>query len=474
MRKVKIGYVPCFHPNARGDSELNEKVIKELKALAAEKDFELCIASSIVYGYDTAKPVAAEMNDLKLDFLFLTSFGATIGNFVIPFEDANCPVGVWGMPETTMTGLLPLNAFCGTMIISGMMDKYYTDRSVPFKWFYGSTDDPLFIDRFEITLKALRAMVALKETRIAAIGPVVNGFDYMMVRESDVENIYGAHIDRQHTIGEIISRARSYDKAEADAEISRILEEGKPDASMDSDSMDKFARLSMAFRDFAGDYDFNVLSISCWTTLQDVYDMVPCGAISRLNNSGLISACEGDIDGAIGMIIDKAFNDGAPASMADLVSLDMEDSSLNIWHCGPMPGCMADKNGITWDRHFNMGRYEGTNWCGCGVVADLTIKPGIITMNRVCTPKKEVICFSGEVFEKEGYQGSSGWVRNFRMGGKEMSIRELMTILYNYRVDHHMSFGYGDNEDAFREFAAWKGLKVAENTGYVPYLEHRA
>lgn len=473
MSRLKIGFVSCFHGNAHGDWETRTRVLEELSSLARQENFELMAAERIVYGYDTARMVAEEMKEKKLDFLFLCSFGATIGNCAIPFGSMNCPLGIWAMPECSLTGMLPLNAFCGTMILSGMFGKYFKDQEIPFKWFYGFTDNPLFYERFQVTLRALRAIAALREIRIAAIGPVVDGFDYMMVREADIETKYGAHIERLHTVEEIIQRARAYGQTDVEEEVEQILKEGRMTQAVNRSSMEKFARLFLAFRDFAEEYQYNVLSISCWRTLQEVYDMVPCAAISRLNNQGIIASCEGDIDGAIGMIVDRAFNKGVPASMVDLVSVDTGDNSLNIWHCGPAPGCMADRQGIRWDQHFNMGRYEDSKWCGCGVVADMQFKSGVVTLNRICSNTNEMVVFTGEMFDKEGYQGSSGWLRNFRMDGREMTVPELLSVLYNYRVDHHMSFGYGDNTDAFYEFANWKKLKIAHNTGYHDYMELR-
>ena len=79
--------------------------------------------------------------------------------------------------------------------------------------------------------------------------------------------------------------------------------------------------------------------------------------MSRLNEEGILSPCEGDVAGAINMIITRAFCKSAPAIM-DLVAFDTEADSLNLWHCGPAPKSMADKNGVRWDEHFNIGTYD--------------------------------------------------------------------------------------------------------------------
>ena len=153
MRKIRIGFVAMFHGNARGDHETRQRILKELGDYGKNRDFEVIEASDIVYGYEIARKAAEEMKDKKLDFMFLCSFGATIGNCAIPFGSMNCPIGIWAMPECSMTGILPMNAFCGSMILSGMLGKYFAEKEIKFKWFYGYTDNPLFKDRFEITLR---------------------------------------------------------------------------------------------------------------------------------------------------------------------------------------------------------------------------------------------------------------------------------------------------------------------------------
>ncbi len=471
MTRLKIGLAGLFHRNARGDDEAYERIKTELAALAEKENFELCVASDKIYGYDDGRRMVAELNAKDLDFTFMFSASVTIGNAVIPFGHLRGPIGIWSIPEGGNTGLLPLNSFCGSMIFAGTLGKYLVDYDITFKWFYGYTDNPLFKNRFAVTLKALRAIRRLKSARLACIGPVVDGFDYMVVDESRIESLYGTRMERLHSVEEIVARAEKLSDAAVREELADINKEGAKTGNVADASMLRFARLSRAFREFARENNYDALSISCWRRLQEAYGMVACGSISRLNNAGIIASCEGDVDGAIGMIIDTAFNNGAPASMVDLVSIDEADSSFNMWHCGPSPSCMADGAGVRWDHHFNMGKWEGGEWHGCGAVADLCFKPGLVTVHRICSRTRELVAFTGEVFKKETYQGSSGWVRNFRMRGKALGIPELLSVIYRYRVDHHMTFGYGDNEGAYREFAKWKGIAVGESAEYVDYLE---
>ncbi len=110
---------------------------------------------------------------------------------------------------------------------------------------------------------------------------------------------------------------------------------------------------------------------------------------------------------------------------------------------------------------------------GCGAVADLQFKMGKVTVSRLSSKAEEAVVFTADMIDKIAYQGSSGWIKNFKMQGKKLDLKELLSVIYNYRVDHHMTFGYGDNEDAYLEFANWKKLKIAAASQYAPYLQSR-
>jgi L-fucose isomerase-like protein len=470
MSKLRIGIVGLFHRNARGDNEAFERVIKELEVISKEKKFDLHVVRDKVYCYDDGCKAVDELNDVMPDFTFLFSASVTMGDAVIPFGHLRSYIGIWAIPEGTKEGFLPLNSFCGSMIFAGTLTNYLKDHKIPYKWFYGYTSNKLFKERFEITIKAMKAIKKLKNSRIGCIGPLVEGFDYMATDESKIESMYGTYVGRLHSVEEIIKRAKAYTETEVNKELIQINKEGLKTGKVSNGSMNKFARLCLAFKDFAKDYKYNALSISCWPRVREEYGVVPCGAISRLNESGIIASCERDVEGAIGMIIDTEFNN-RPASMVDLVSLDESDSSLNIWHCGPAPISMANPNGLKWDEHFNMGDYKNGEWNGCSLVADMQFKPGKVTISRISSRTNEMVVFSGDIISKVGYQGSSGWVNNFSMQGKSLSLEELISLIYNYRIDHHMTFGYGDNENAYLEFANWKGINIGKRCEYVPYLQ---
>lgn len=469
-RRLKIGLAGFFHANARGDEEVFRRAADGLGALAEKWGFHLHTAARKIYTYEDAESVVRELNSEGADFSFLFCASVANGEAVIPFRSLGSRIGIWSVEETTSSGYLPINSFCGSMILSGILGSYLKGNRIRYKWFYGYPDSPIFLERFGITFHALSALKVLANSRIACVGPVVRGFDHLIVDQEKLLREYGIRLDRFHSVEEIAEMAGRIPDAEARAETERMLSGAGVRSKVTGEELDRSARLRLALEKLCLDSGCTMLSLSCWTRLQDVFGTAACAAVSRLNSGGIVTSCEGDIDGAVSMTVLKTLLGTLP-TMVDIVNLDPGDDSINLWHCGPAPECLADGNGLCWDRHFDIGRCENGQWRGCGTVANLNFKPGDITIARISTRADELIALRGEVCRRDSYQGSSGWVRNISILENRMDIREVMALLYRCHADHHVAFGYGNCENELREFAAWKNLKIQEYRPYVPYLE---
>ena len=71
--------------------------------------------------------------------------------------------------------------------------------------------------------------------------------------------------------------------------------------------VEKVAKLAATFRSIAQTTRSSALAIRCWPEFAMHYGVSPCAAMSYNMASGLITACEGDIMGAVTMLTLKAF-----------------------------------------------------------------------------------------------------------------------------------------------------------------------
>jgi L-fucose isomerase-like protein len=470
--KVRVGLVGAVHPNMPGDDEgLIKRAAAAMEGLAVQMGFDLSVYGSPLRSEADAESARSFMDGCGADFVLLFNASLPYGRVILPLARAKGAIGLWSVPEPTTSGVLQLNSFCGTNMLASIIANYLGEEHIPYKWFYGMPDDPRFRRRLEVTVRALRAVKTLKGAKIAQIGGLADGFENLYVDERVLENRFGTKLQTRYTVEEIVALAEALPAAEVAAEMERMGREAPFASGVAKSQAEKSVRVYLALRGFASDRGYDALALSCWSRFQAVYGIAVCAAMSRLNEGGTVTPCEADVTSAVTMLALNAIN-GGKSALCDLVAFDEADRSLNLWHCGVAPGSWAGPGGLTWDNHFNIGKYEGCRWCGDGVVADLRFKSGPVTVGNLRNDFEELFVLSGQSLgDKPGYSGSGGWVGDLRINGEEVGVEDLMNTIVVGRVNHHYAAARGDLTDELNEFAAWTGLRVVERIACKPYLQ---
>ena len=474
--RLHVGLAGAVHPNMPGDDTgLYAKVGELMGGLAKDWDFELSVYPTAIRSEEDGGKACAFMNDKKVDLTLLFNASLPFGRIILPFAELRSRLALWSVPEPAKEGVLQLNSFCGTNMLGSILSNYLTHHDIAFKWFYGHPDSPLFQDRFQVTLRALRAIKKLHQSRIAQIGGLANGFENLYIDERVFTSKFGTYLQTRYTVEEIVEKARKLSDAAVSAELEAIQKEGAWDPeAVSREQLEKSLRVHLALRDFAGENAYDALAVSCWSRFQEIYGVAVCAAFSRLNELGIVTPCEGDIPSAAVMLALNAMN-GGRAALNDLVAFDESDQSLNLWHCGVAPACWADDSGVCWENHFNIGRYREDRWEGDGVVAHMQFKPGAVTVAALSNSFEELFVLSGDVAtDKKGYAGSSGWVGNLKVNGQKVSVMDLMNTIVVQRVNHHYPAARGELTNELNEFAAWLKIRVLDPVPYRPYLQNPA
>ncbi|MCP4400761.1 MAG: hypothetical protein GY801_26100 [bacterium] len=471
--KVIVGLAGAIHPNMPGDDVgVYKKVIESMKALQGRLDFELVVHEKPVKWEQDGREARAYLEGKNVDFTMIFCPSLPFGRAILPLVRINSYLGIWSVPEPTTSGVLQLNSFCGVNMVGSIIANYFKEYDIPFKWFYDYPETELFQERFTVTLRAMQAIKLLKNTRIGQVGELADGFENMYTDERVLERKLGIYIQTRHTVEDIVARAKACETKAVEDELKQYGLEGRW-GRVSSQEMEKMARLSLAFMDFAKEHRYNALAISCWSKFQQVYDVAVCAPMSRLNQAGIVAPCEADIAAAANMLIFQGIN-GQAASLNDLVALDRKDQSLNLWHCGVAAKCWADSKGLSWDEHFNIGSYgENKQWDGSGAVASMQFKPETVTICTMNNDFDNFFIMTGDVVaDKEAYYGSSGWVTNLRMHGESLSIKDLINTISVNRINHHYPTAFGDLTNELCEFANWKKINILQKIPYQPYLQN--
>ena len=471
--KLRIALVCGIHPNMPGDDEgLYKQIISDMDSLQEKLGFELLVVYEPLRSESSAERAVSYIHDNAVDLVMLFNASLPYGRIILPFSRVKAHIGIWSVPEPAENGVLQLNSFCGLNMLGSILKNYFPDDDIKYKWFYGMPESEMFMERFEVTLRALRALKSLKTARIGQIGDLADGFENLYIDERELRNTFGTYIQTRHTVEEMVVRAKKVGTGQISSRMDEILGEGTWNKSrVSNQDFEKFIRLSIAFEEFAEEHQYDALAVSCWSRFQEVYDVAVCGAMSRLNEKGIVAPCEADVTSAVAMLLLNGLNNGK-SSLNDMVSLDENDDSLCLWHCGVAAGCWADKHGVTWDTHFNIGHYEDKKWIGRGVVADMNFQPGPVTVFAMQNNFDELFIITGDIMEnKRGFSGSGGWMNNLSLNDQPVSMKDLLNTISVSRVNHHYPAARGNLVNELNELAFWKDLHVINPVPYTPYMQ---
>src|SRR5690606_13817622 len=124
-----------------------------------------------------------------------------------------------------------------------------------------------------------------------------------------------------------------------------------------ADTIKGAAVIYLALREIIDEYMVDAIAVKCFDLLP-ILKNTACYALAKLNEEGLVAACEGDIITATGMLIANRVT-GEPSFMANPSVVDLEKSSITLAHC-TIPRTMVSSYKLR--SHFESGigvAYQG-------------------------------------------------------------------------------------------------------------------
>ena len=472
MEKLAIGLVGTYFPNFAAERyTVYPRAVAALEELAAEWDFHLVAIQPGVQTAEQAETARRQLEDAGVDFLLVQASSFALGDVILPLARMDVPLGLWAVPEPSLEGEIPLNSLTGLNLFASIVRTSLEERRSPFKWFYGEADDERFRRRLRLTVQALTALKRLRQTRLALVGGVAPTFHNLAYDAEAIAERLGVQVE-QRALHEVFERAKGY----ATPRVSPLVAEMTARAAavaVSEEWMERTGRVVLALRDVAAEGSYGALALRCWPEFQsELGGIGPCAAVSWLNDTGLPTACEGDVLGAVSMLA-LHFLSGEPATLLDLVAvMEAEDEGLvQFWHCGPTAPSLADESGLRFTYHPTLDRAGPADKPPSGAAADLVLAPGPATILRFTPAADRAFLLSGDIIEgpTRGYEGSRGWLVNLRINSEPASVPDLMEAMAYHGLPHHYPLALGDWSEALRELVAWAGISILER---VPYRDH--
>jgi len=469
MSRLKVGLVGTYYPNfAAEEYGVYPQAIAGLEALGAEWGFDLVAVQSGIQTVEEAEAAQRELRDASVDFILVQASSFALGDLLIPFARMDLPLGLWGVPEPSLEGEIPLNSLTALNMFASILRVHLPNRETPFKWFYGQAEDARFQRRLRLTVRALTAMTRLKGTRIALFGDIAPSFYNLRYDALRIEERLGVTIE-QIPLQDAFQRARAYDEGDVAALAGQLAPMAGP--ALESKWISSSASSALALRDLSSEAGSEAIALRCWPEFQTEMEGIgPCAAVGWLNETGLPTSCEGDVVGALSMLALSHLSE-APATMMDLVAVQGDDEAIQLWHCGPTAPSLAGPEGARLVHHPTLDRDKPADSPRSGTAVDLTLARGPATVMRFSGAADEAFLLSGDVVDgpSAGYAGSRAWIANMRIAAEPANVGDLLETIAYHGLPHHYPLALGDWTDSLQELCAWSGIRVQQR---VPYRDH--
>lgn len=466
-RQITVGYLGA-HLSTYYAEEYNlfQESIDGLGKLGDELGFHVVSHRTPIVSAKNAEAEVERMIAEGVDFIILHHATFLMGDIVRSIAKYRVPLGLWTHPEPTTEGAILLNGFVSVDMSAGIIQRYLKDDSIRYKWFYGSTDHPWFRDRLAVTVSALRARKALRQGSVGLIGGIAPTFYNFTFDERRISDSIGLQV-QHHELHEVLDRSKAIDDSRIRVINESIAHRTENRIQISDRDLNITASIYAALEDFCTEHQYTGLAISDWPVFQKELDIHPGFAFSWLEDQKRIPvASEGDVMGAATMIMMNAIS-LKDAYLLDMAAIDTDNSAMLMWHCGGSPLSLADNSGVRCINHSTLGR-KVPNGRMTGAVADLVFREGPVTVSRLSDDGNVLFSFDANVVvtESKGYEGCRGWIANFSIGEKAMSLGDLVTTVFDEGLEHHFGLVQDEYTDAIHEWSYWVGSRCIEPIAY--------
>jgi L-fucose isomerase-like protein len=426
------------------DIPLANQVAAHVRLQLRDAGFQLAGSEELVTSLEETRAVARTLADQPLDLLVVLQATFADSTMVMSLAEAvDAPLVLWAVPEERSGGRLRLNSFCGINLAAHALRRSSHD----YEYVYAPPQDKRALDKIHTLAVAGRARRLLRQARVGRVGENPDGLDSCKLDKEALARHFGLDVV-QVELADIFEAAQKADSQRVDALERDLITklDGLPE--LDRAAVRRTLGGYLALRQLAEEERLAGLAVRCWPEFFTELGCAACGAMSMLSDELVPCSCEADINGTITQLILQWIN-GEPAFGTDVVSFDLEDDTVVVWHCGLAPLSMADpevrpRAAIHSNRQLPL-------------LMEFPLKPGRVTVARLseATGGYRLVVGGGEMLRAPmSFSGTSGVLRFDR------PARQVLDTLLGEGLEHHVTLTYGNQVPALLALARMLDLPV--------------
>jgi L-fucose isomerase-like protein len=430
MLRPRVGSYAVYEPPEEGWGDW-EAQIARINAGLAQAGLEVIPAPEAVKDPASCGRVADFFAAQKLDVLHALIVSWSFDHYTVEIQAAtDRPVAIRAIPGIRT----------GSVVGSMQLNCLLSDIEVPHRMFYGELEDPEPLGELLAFAKACAIQNRLRGARMAVIGRRTEGMTPTAVDEVEVLRLFGTRL-LNYGLDEIQTMAAKVDVSQAEAAWGRFSSGAARVLSSTEHGLST-ARNYVVLKGLVAELGLSAITIGSYPHCQGTM----CVPIAWLNEEGLPTGCEGDVNSTLCMLILSMLTDD-PVHFGEMLAFDNQHNALVSSHCGCGSPSLADAHGYT---------LQPVRLANSGVCIRYAAKPGPVTYvnlvgrkgnYRLCAIQGEAVP-TGMVFE--------GNPLRFEL---KSPLKKVWNAAAEHGLGHHWMTAYGHVTPALVEFCRLAGIR---------------
>jgi len=347
-------------------------------------------------------------------------------------EECDVPVLLWGIPG------METGSLCGTQQLGFMLKQL----GKSYKAIY---DDLNSKDAISILMKYASTCALkyhLRRTMIGYLGHRVEGMTETTVHEIALKKIFGSRVIGIDT--QLLSQKTSdIDAKVAESKWNEIKSNINNIRCKDEDGIESM-KIYYVLKSFIEEKMLSAIAIGCYPRLMGKV----CLSASLLAEEGIPIACEGDINGALGMIMLNWLS-SAPVHNTDLLNPIPKDNAIVFSHCG--------SGGFSLSKSYSNITLSPVRLMDSGVCCLFPAKPGHVTLINIVPT---IGNYKMGILEGNALETDMVFPGNPIKVQFDQDYRDILSWIIDEGLGHHWMIAYGSFKSELVDLVTMTGCQL--------------
>ena len=437
MIEPVIGLYAVYEPPEEGWQNWEQQIL-QIEALLNEAGARVITAPEAVYDDASCARVMDWFRQQPIDVFHVLVVCWSFDHYTLRIQQAvQKPVIVRSIPGIRT----------GSIVGGQQLNCVLTDLEVEHSYFYGELDNDEAIHQTVVYATACAMRSRLQGARIGVIGRRTEGMTPTAVDEVEILRLFGVQLVH-FGFDEFLEMAAGVTDQAAEQVWRGIHARAAQVTSKPRDGLAS-TKNYLAARKLVEERGFQALTIGSYPRCQGTM----CLPIALLNDEGIPTGCEGDINSTLSMLLLSYLSD-APIHFGEMLALNRADNTIVTSHCGAGAPSLADSEGFT---------LCPVRLANSGVCIRYPARPGPVTyVNLVGRKGNYRLC----AFEGQAVPTGMVFEGNPLKFHLETPINTIIQRTADYGFGHHWMTAYGHFNEVLLTFCKLTGI-----TGLFPDLE---